>query len=127
MSQMVDTNAKTMTASAAISQYALVHLANTGKVASNGLAEVPVGIALNAALADGDLIPVKLLNGSGTFKGIAKEALAIGATLYTEAGGKLQDTAESTSLPIGIALEAATADGDIIEWMPLPYGGPAAV
>lgn len=126
MSQYVDTPTKAFTASAAISQYALVQVANTGKVSANGLATRPIGVAMQAAFADGDVIAVKLLPGVGTFKGIAKEALAIAAVLYTEAAGKLQDTAEATSLPIGIALEAATAENDIIEWMPLTYGGPAA-
>lgn len=126
MSQYVDTNTRTFTASAAITQYSLVTFANTGKVAATGLAERPIGVAMRAALADGDEIPVKLLNGSGSFKGIAKEALALAATLYTEAGGKLQDTAEATSLPVGIALEAATAENDVIEFLPLHYGGVAA-
>lgn len=126
MSQYVDTNERTFTASAAIPQFALVTLANTGKIAATGLAERPIGIATRAAFADGDRIAVKLLNGSGTFKGIAKEAMAIAATLYTEVGGKVQDTAESTSLPIGIALEAATNENDIIEFLPLHYGGVAA-
>ncbi len=126
MSQYVDTNERTFTASAAIPLYSLVTFANTGKVASTGLAERPIGVAMRAAFADGDEIPVKLINGSGSFKGIAKEVSAIAAVLYTEAGGKLQDTAESTSLPVGIALEAATAEGDIIEWLPLHYGGVAA-
>lgn len=125
MSQFVERD-KTFPVSAAVTQYALVTLANTGKVASTGLAERPVGIAMEPAFADGDRIAVKLLNNSGTFLGIAKEALAIGATLYTEAGGKLQDTAETTANPIGIALTAATAENDVIEWVPLPYGGPAA-
>lgn len=127
MSGSVDTNTRTFTASAAISQYSLVTLASTGKVASTGLAERPCGVAMKAALADGDVIEVKMLNGSGTFQGIAKEALAVAAVLYTEAAGKLQDTAEATSLPVGIALEAATAENDVIEWMPLHYGGAAAV
>lgn len=126
MSQYVDTNERTFTAAAAIPQYALVNFASTGKVSKNGLAERPVGIAMRAAFADGDEIPVKLLNGSGSFKGIASEALAVGATLYTESDGEVQDTAQATSLPVGIALEAATADGDIIEFLPLHYGGVAA-
>ncbi len=126
MSQYVDTPTRAFVASAAITQFSLVQVASTGKVSANGLATRPIGVAMRPAFADGDLIPVKLLPGLGTFKGIAKEALAIAAVLYTEAGGKLQDTAEATSLPIGIALEAATAENDIFEWMPLPYGGPAA-
>jgi hypothetical protein len=126
MSQYVDTNERTFTASAAVPLYSLVTFANTGKVAVTGLAERPIGVAMRAAFADGDEIPVKLINSAGSFKGIAVEALAIAATLYTEAGGKMQDTAASTALPVGIALEAATADGDIIEWLPLHYGGVAA-
>lgn len=126
MSQYVDTNERTFIASAAIPLYALVTFANTGKVAATGLADRPVGVAMRAAFADGDEIPVKLINGSGSFKGIAKEASAIAAVLYTEVGGKLQDTAETTALPVGIALEAATNENDIIEWLPLHYGGVAA-
>jgi hypothetical protein len=127
MSQHIDAPVKSFQASAAITQYALVQLANSGKVSANGLATRPIGVAMEAAFADGDWIPVKLLPGLGTFRGIAKEAFAIAAVLYTEAGGKIQDTAETTSLPIGIALEAATAENDVIEWMPLTYGGDVAV
>lgn len=126
MSQYVDTNTRTFIASAAIAKYALVMYANTGKVNECTLIGRPIGVAMDAAFADGDAISVKLINSAGSFKGIAKEASAIAAVLYTEAGGKLQDTAESTALPVGIALEAATAEGDIIEWLPLHYGGVAA-
>jgi hypothetical protein len=124
MSQYVNTLERTFTASAAISQYALVQLANTGKVSTNGLATRAIGIATRAAFADGDEITVRMFY--PTFKAIAKEAIAIAATLYTEAGGKVQDTAETTSLPMFIALEAATAENDIIEVMPLLYAGAAA-
>ena len=57
---------------------------------------------------------------------IAKEALAIGATLYTEAGGKVQDTAETTAFQVGTALEAATAENDIIEVLYGSHGDTAA-
>lgn len=124
MSQYVNTLERTFTASAAITQYSLVQLANTGKVSTNGLATRAIGIATRAAFADGDEITVRMF--FPTYKMIAKEAIAIAATLYTEAGGKVQDTAETTSLPMFIALEAATAENDIIEVMPLLYGGPAA-
>jgi len=125
MASYVDTNTRTFTASAAITKYALVTYAS-GKVTTCGLAERPIGVAMDTAFADGDEISVKLFNGAGTFKVIAKEALAVSAILYTEAGGKVQDTAEATALPIGQALEAATADGDIIEMLPIHYGGVAA-
>ena len=126
MSQLTDTNCVTFPAHGAIAQYALVKLLNTGKVDVNGLADRPIGVAMKEAYAADEPIPVKLFNGSGTLKCIAIEALAIAATVYTEANGKVQDTAAATSNPIGIAKEAATADGDIIEVIPLHYGGPAA-
>jgi hypothetical protein len=52
---------------------------------------------------------------------VAAEAFAIYSTLYTAANGKVADTAASTSIPYGIALQAAAADGDIVEV--LPFGG----
>ena len=73
------------------------------------------------------MISVKLRGASGTHKMIAVEALAIGATVYTEASGKVQDTAAATSFIVGTALEAATADGDIIEVLYNTHGDTAAV
>jgi len=124
MSQYSDTIEKTFEASAAVALHAAVQLANTGKVSTNGLATRTIGFATRAAFASGDKITVRMFY--PTYKAIAKEAFAIAATLYTEADGKVQDTAESTSLPMFIALEAATAENDIVEVMPLHYGGPAA-
>lgn len=125
MSQYFDTNTRPFVADAAIAQYARVVFENDGRVVTAGLTEVGIGIAMNPAFAAGDVIPVKLWNSAGTFKMIAVEALAVAATLYTEAAGKVQDTAASTSVPFAQALEAATADGDIIECALLPYRGAA--
>ena len=128
MSQQFDTGCVPMTADAAIAQYARVILEADGKCVTAGLTEIGDGIAQTAAFASGDVIDVKLWNSSGTFKMIAVEALAVGAKLYTEAAGKVQDTAASTSFDFAKALEAATADGDIIECMLLaaPTGTAAA-
>jgi len=120
MSQQVDSGFKTFEADAAISQYARVILESDGKVVTAGITEIGDGIAQEAAFASGDKIAVKLWNSQGTFKMIAVEALAVGATLYTEAAGKVQDTAASTSFDFAKALEAATADGDVIECVLLP-------
>lgn len=125
MSQQVDTGTKTFTAGGAIPQYARVKF-SAGKVTVAGLTEVGVGIAQYPAFADGDTISIKLWNSSGTFKMIAIEALSVASTLYTEADGKVQDTAAATSVPFALALEAAGADGDIIECVLLPYQGAAA-
>jgi hypothetical protein len=42
--------------------------------------------------------------------------------VYSETDGKVQDTAQATSYLVGIALEAATADNDVIEVMPVVGG-----
>jgi len=126
MSQQVDTGTRTFIADAAISQFARVVFESDGRVVTAGLTEPGIGIAQSPAFAAGDAISVKLWNSGGTFKMIATEALAVGATLYTEASGKVQDTAAATSVPFAQALEAATADGDIIECALLPYRGAAA-
>jgi hypothetical protein len=126
MSQQVDSRTRTFIADAAIAQFARVVFESDGRVVTAGITEVGVGIAQSPAFAAGDAIAVKLWNSDGTFKMIAVEALAVGATLYTEAAGKVQDTAAATSVPFAQALEAATADGDIIECVLLPYSGTAA-
>jgi len=126
MSQFSDGNYKAFTASAAIPQYARVTLASTGKIAKSGLAEKDIGTAQQAAFADGDVINVKMRTAAGTHKMIASEALAIGATVYSESEGEVQDTAQATSFIVGTALEAATADQDIIEVMYNMHGDTAA-
>jgi hypothetical protein len=78
------------------------------------------------AVAAGDRVGVKLTSAPGTHKMIAAEALARGARVYTEAGGKVQDTAQATSFQWGTSLEEATADNDIIEVLPNMHGDTAA-
>lgn len=118
MSQQNDTGFVTGIAAGAIPQFARVKPTSTaGTYDVAGLTDRSCGIAQREAFAAGDQISIALWNKPGTFKAIAKEAFARGAKLYGEAGGKLQDTAEATSFAEAIALEAATADNDIIEVM----------
>jgi hypothetical protein len=124
MSQYVDSNTKAFTAAGTIKQYARVTLGSGGTITEAGLAVKEIGTAMEPAVS-GDVISVKLRTGSGTHKMIAIEPLAIGATLYTETDGKVQDTAASTAFQIGTALEAATADGDIIEVLYNAHGDTA--
>jgi len=126
MSQYVDTNTKTFEADAAISQYARVKLESDGKIVTAGLADKDIGTACEAAFAAGDKIAVKLRTAAGTHVCLASEALAAGATVYTEASGKVQDTAQATAFQVGTALEAATADGDEIEVLYNTHGDTAA-
>lgn len=61
----------------------------------------------------GDNVVVRLKTTGKTFKMVAEEAFAEGATLYGADDGKVKDTASGTAQ--GTALEEATADGDIVE------------
>ena len=119
----VDGCIKTFTAGAAFLAHALVKLSSGKVVKSTATAtDDPVGIAEYAAEADGDEVAVRLLNTDGTVEMVAAGAVTSGTIVYAAADGKVQTlpVAAATYRQIGIALEAATADGDIIEV--LPYG-----
>lgn len=124
MSQQSDSFKKTFRSNAAIPQFSRVKIASAGTVGIAGLTEPGDGFCQDEVLASGVLCTVKL-HGAPSQKVIAKEAFSVGATLYSEAGGKMQDTAESTSKPMMRALEAATAENDIVEAVYL-YGEGAA-
>jgi len=115
MGKYVDSGYLSCVADAAIGQYERVKFDADGRVTQAGLADQDIGVAMEPAFAAGDAIPVKLRNAPGTCPMIAIEALAVGALVYTETAGKVQDTAASTAFLVGRALEAATADGDVIE------------
>ena len=128
MSQHDDSGYKTFTASEAIPKYARVTLASTGLIEDAGLAVKEIGTAMEEAFASGDRITVKLRTAAGTHRMIAKEAMAIGALVYTEAGGKVQDTAETTAFIVGHVVDtvAPTAEGDIVEVLYNAHGDSAA-
>jgi hypothetical protein len=95
------------------------------KVDSNGLisvaaaAEGAVGVTVEDVAASG-YGTVKLFNAGGTFIMWANAAIARGAQVYPTAAGGIDD-AGTTALPL-VALEAATAQGDLIEVGPLLLG-----
>lgn len=118
MSQFVETPTKTFTASGSISQFARVYLSSAGVVAAAGITTPELGTA-EVDAASGDVIAVRLSSAAGTRKMIASEAIAAGAPVYAAASGKI---AASGSLYVGRALEASTANNDVIEV--LTGGGP---
>jgi|TARA_R110002012_G_scaffold20689_3_gene73097 hypothetical protein len=120
MSQKVDSNEKSFRADGAIPQYSLVRATSTG-VDVCGIAHHAIGTATRQAFAAGDEISVKLISGAGTHKVIASAALAQGADAFTAASGKVGASA-STAYRVGKLLEAAGADGDVVEMLYLSDG-----
>jgi len=110
----------TIQTSAAVVAHALVKTASA-KVLTNTAAstDMTIGVAQFAA-ANGDYASVKLLSDSGTIEMIAAGVISAGADVYAAAAGKVQaiPTAGGKYRKIGIALEAAGADGDIITVLP---------
>lgn len=79
-----------------------------------GAGEQHIGITEYAA-ADTTLVAVRLRTAPGTHEGVAADTFAVGAVLYGAAAGKLSDTSSGTA--IGIAIEACTGAGDIVEFI----------
>jgi hypothetical protein len=125
MSQYVDGQTKTFEADEAIAINLRVKLDSDGKVTVAGLTDKEIGTAVTPAFAAGEPVTVRLRTAAGTHKMVAIEALTVGSVLYTETGGKVQDTAQATAFQVGIALEAAAADGDVIEVLYNAHGDTA--
>jgi hypothetical protein len=77
--------------------------------------EQHIGVTGNESTPDGDPVSIQPMNATGTYEGTASEAFVVPAVLYGAADGKIADTSSGSA--IGIALEAATADGDIVQWI----------
>lgn len=93
---------KSYVASAAVSKYRFVKVAtSTMKVSMSGDDEMAVGVALEAAAADGDVISVALL---GIVPIEAVEAIAANLGISSGASGK-GELSEIDSPILGIALQ----------------------
>ena len=81
-----------------------------------GSNEASIGFA-DETVASGEYVTVKLKNMGGTFKATASAAVTAGAALYNQASGKVSSVSGGTQRYV--ALEAADADGDVIEVLPV--------
>ena len=117
MSQQTENGLKTFTAGEVLEAYRRVKLsAGSGsQVEYADSDEACIGITQKKAEAIGDMVTVALITTGRTFKVTANEAMAAGAPIYAGADGKVQDTDPGAGTIRGTALEATTADGDIIE------------
>lgn len=113
MSQYNDTGYKSVTLTETVGQYLRTNAA--GELC--GITERGIGYSTVDG-ASGETVSVALHSKPGTVKVVAAAAISLDAIVYSAASGKVSVSA-STAFPLGIALEAATADGDVIEILPL--------
>lgn len=113
-----ETGVLTLTVTEAVAKFRRVAFSGTS-VALASASQLAVGTATIPATASGDEIGVKLRNAPGTRKMVASGSISAGAAVYAAASGKI---ASSGTVIEGTAMEAASADGDIIEVMPVGMG-----
>lgn len=112
MSGQVDVGMKGFTAGAALSQFLRVKISG-GVLAAAGATDEDIGTLEEAALAANDFVTVHLWNAPGTRKMVAAGAITQYANVYGASSGKVDDV--SNEKFIGVALQAASGDGSIIE------------
>ena len=101
----------TFKAGAAIAAGEFVKFSSGKVVKASAATDVCIGVALDSAAADGDLVPVQLLTSGDTVLVKSGGEVAQGGTL-TCLGTTV---ATAGTLQYGIALEAASASGKLIE------------
>jgi len=114
MSQYIDGNYKTFTSGEALAIYCRVKY-SAGTVVYADAGEPYIGITMEA-VATATPVTVRLRTASGTCKVTAAGTFSTAAQLYGADDGEVDDVAAGQVF--GMALEAATADGDIIEAIP---------
>lgn len=75
-----------------------------------------IGVQQQPSVAATDIVALKAISAPGTMKMTASEPITEGANVYAAAAGKV---AASGTIIEGQALEAAGADGDVIEVVPI--------
>lgn len=115
----VQNTTRTFVAGEAIDAYLLVKVDSAGQVvkATATASEPKVGYT-TAPVASGEAANISLVHGGGSAFATAAEALSIGDIVYGDADGKVSASGSSGD-KIGITLTAATADGDVVEVLPI--------
>ena len=112
----IKNNKRTFVAGEAIDAYLVVVLGSSESVTKAGGAsasESVVGLT-TSSVANADSTGISLIKGGATAFATASKAIDAGEAVYTAASGKITDDS-STGTLVGLALEGASADGDVIE------------
>lgn len=112
MSQYTEASVHEFTANAALGQFLRVYVGSNGKVALAGVNDFGVGTVENPSTAADEKIGVRINSAVGSRKCVASGAITVGDPVFCGASGKVSSTG---AVRYGIALEAATADNDVIE------------
>lgn len=116
----VKNNTRTFVAGEALDAYMLVDIESDGSVTKASETSVSTQIGYTVApAASGEAATISLVVGGGTSYAIADGAVAIGEVIYSAAGGKVS-AAGVGAQRVGLAVSAATADGDVIEVIAYP-------
>jgi len=110
MSQFVESPTRADTAAGAVGQF--LRVKTPGAIATAGALEQSIGTMDRTCVAAGPCT-IRLKSAEGTRKMVAAAAISAGAYVYGAASGKVSSVANPNIE--GIALEAATADNDVIE------------
>jgi len=97
----------------AIDKYLRVKVSSS-VLAAAGATDAEIGVT-SARVEASEHGSVILRTAQGTCPMVASGAVSAWAAVYTAASGKVSATEASGAYQIGVAMEAATADGDIIE------------
>ncbi len=112
MSQYVEAAVRGFAAGAAIGQFLRVYLTASNTLALAGANDYGIGTMEDPSTAANEQVGVRLNSAQGSRKCVANGAITVGDPVYLAASGKV---GASGSVRYGTALEAATADNDIIE------------
>lgn len=114
MSQYFEASVVPETAAGAIAKH--LRVKTPGAVAVAGALDITFGTMDTDCTAAGPC-SVRVKTATGTKKMVANTAITVGTYVYGAAGGKVSAVANGNVA--GIARETVTADGDVIEVMPI--------
>lgn len=115
MAELNTTGCKTFQVDEAVGQFRRVKMDADGKVTYADAGDASDGVTSREAFSSGDYVDVTLRSAPGTRKMVASGAITAGDYVYGAADGKVSTDGYVLE---GKAVNAAAADGDIVEVMP---------